>query len=127
MRSIWSCSSCAVLLLFALLGRDASASHVGRQWKDVHRIAKAQVTAHPARRDEGSCPAEHSSCAASLGGDCCPSRYACAVDSCYATTAGPTTACGKAGFFACGPVNGGGECSYRVEYCQQRLTQRGTV
>jgi hypothetical protein len=115
MRSIWSCSSCAVLLLFALLGRDASASHVARQWKDVHRIPKAQVTAHPARRDEGSCPAEHSLCAASLGGDCCPSRYACATDSCYATTAGPTTACGKVGYFACGPVNGGGECPYRVE------------
>ncbi|KAL2131784.1 hypothetical protein VTI74DRAFT_4612 [Chaetomium olivicolor] len=106
MHNTWSCSSCVIFLLFALLGREASASHVGRQWKDVHRIAKAQVTAHPLRRDEGSCPAQHTSCAASLSGGCCPSRYACATDSCYATTAGPTTACRKAGYFACAPVNG---------------------
>ncbi|AEO61983.1 hypothetical protein MYCTH_2312835 [Thermothelomyces thermophilus ATCC 42464] len=110
MRSIWACSSCAALPLVALLGWDASASHVGREWNDVHRIPKARVTAHPVRRDEGTCPAEHTSCAASLGGDCCPSRYACAVDSCYATTAGPTTACGREGYYACFPVNGQPGC-----------------
>ena len=111
MRSIWSCSPCAVLLFFALLGREASALQAGRQWKDVHRVAKAQVTAHPMRRDEGICPADHISCAASLNGGCCPPRYACSADACYATTAGPTTACGKAGFYACAPVNGEGEFS----------------
>jgi hypothetical protein len=110
MRSVWSCSSCAALLLLALFGREASGSHAAREWKEVHRIAKAQETAHPLRRDDGTCPTEHTSCAASLSGGCCPSRYACAVDSCYATTAGPTTACGKAGWFACAPVNGQGEC-----------------
>ncbi|KAH6848269.1 hypothetical protein B0I37DRAFT_160330 [Chaetomium sp. MPI-CAGE-AT-0009] len=110
MRSIWSCSSCAVVLVFALLGRDASASHVGREWKDVHRIAKAQVTAHPLRRDEGACPAQHTSCAASLNGGCCLSQYACAADSCYATTAGPTTACGTVGLYACAPINGEAGC-----------------
>ncbi|KAL2149690.1 hypothetical protein VTH82DRAFT_8342 [Thermothelomyces myriococcoides] len=31
MRSIWACSSCAALLLAALLGQNASASHVGRE------------------------------------------------------------------------------------------------
>ncbi|KAH6622763.1 hypothetical protein F5144DRAFT_656358 [Chaetomium tenue] len=107
MPSIWSCSSCAVVLVFAVLGRDASASHVGREWRDVHRIPKAQITAHLGlmRRDDGACPTEHTSCAPSLNGGCCPSRYACAVDSCYATTAGPTTACGQAGYYAC-TVNG---------------------
>ncbi|KAK4242139.1 hypothetical protein C8A03DRAFT_11631 [Achaetomium macrosporum] len=111
MRSIWSCSSCALLLLVALLGRETLASHPGKLWrKSVHQIAKAQVTAHPARRDEGTCPTEHTSCPASLNGGCCPSRYACAVDSCYATTAGPTTACERANYFACAPVNGGVGC-----------------
>jgi hypothetical protein len=111
MRSIWSCSSCAVLLLFALVGREASASHAGRQGKNVHRIPKAaQVTAAPVRRDDGTCPTDNTACPASLSGGCCPSRYACAIDSCYATTAGPTSACGKSGYFACAPTNGEGEC-----------------
>ncbi|KAK4120013.1 hypothetical protein N657DRAFT_580714 [Parathielavia appendiculata] len=110
MRSIWQCSSCTTLFVFAVLGREASGSHAARQWKDVHRIPKAQVTAHPARRQEGTCPTEHTLCAASFSGGCCPSRYACAVDSCYATTAGPATACGLAGYFACAPVNGEAGC-----------------
>ncbi|KAK4101379.1 hypothetical protein N658DRAFT_471137 [Parathielavia hyrcaniae] len=110
MRSIWRCSSCTALLVGAVLGRGASGSHAARQGKDVHSIPKAQVTAQPARRQEGTCPTEHTSCAASLSGGCCPSRYACAVDSCYATTAGPTTACGLAGYHACAPVNGEAGC-----------------
>ncbi|KAL2024297.1 hypothetical protein VTK56DRAFT_8779 [Thermocarpiscus australiensis] len=120
MRSIWSCSQCVALLLFALLGKKTVASHAGRQREDVlHRVAKARVTALPARRDEGSCPAAHSLCPASLSGDCCPAGYACAVDSCYATTAGPTTACGRSGYFACAATDGGGCCP--VGYvCQTR-------
>ncbi|KAK4135681.1 hypothetical protein BT67DRAFT_433135 [Trichocladium antarcticum] len=111
MRSVWSCSSCVALLFIALLGREATASRPGRPWKDdVHRVTKAQVTAQPAhlaRRDEGgACPAAHAPCPAALGGGCCPSRYACAADSCYATTAGPTTACGKSGYFACAATDG---------------------
>ncbi|KXX73840.1 hypothetical protein MMYC01_209992 [Madurella mycetomatis] len=102
MRSVWSCSSCVVLLLSALFGSETSASHAGRQRKDVlHKIAKAQVTAHPARRDEGTCPIGYVSCPASLSGGCCPSAYACATDSCYATTTGPTTACGLSGYYPC--------------------------
>jgi hypothetical protein len=118
MRSVWSCSSCALLLFVALLGRETSALHAAREWNDVHRIAKAQVTAHPMRRDEGTCPTDHISCAASLGGGCCPSRYACAAESCYATTAGPSTACGTTGLYACADVNGEGECS-RFGDCEQ--------
>lgn len=108
MRSVWSCSACA-LFLFSALFEQASAAHAGREWDHLHRIAKAQVTAHPVRRDEGTCPSEYTGCPATLSGGCCPSKYACATDSCYATTAGPTTACNKAGYFACAPVNGGGE------------------
>lgn len=124
MRSVWSCPSCAVLLLVSLVGREASASHAGRQGKNVHRIPKAQVTAHPLRRDEGTCATEYTLCAASLSGGCCPSRYACATDSCYATTAGPTTACGKSGYFPCAPTNGEGKCLVLGEARQNKPNQR---
>ena len=110
MRSVWSCSSCVVLLLSALFGSETAASHVGRQRKDVllDRIAKAQVTAHPARRDEGgSCSVDHVLCPASLNGGCCPSLHACATDYCYATAAAPTTACARPGYAACAAEEGG--------------------
>ena len=109
MRRVSSCSSCAVLLLSAIFGREATASHAGRRTKDlIHRLAKAQITAGPERRDDGVCPTDYSACPATLNGGCCPSAYACATDSCYATTAGTSTACGKAGFFACA-ISAGGE------------------
>jgi hypothetical protein len=110
MRSrVWSCSSCIVLLVSALLGREATASHVGRQKKDlIHRVAKAQVTPHVARRDDSTCQADYSLCPASLSGGCCPNAYECETDSCYATTAGTTSACGKAGWFWC-PASDSGE------------------
>ncbi|KAL2263534.1 hypothetical protein VTK26DRAFT_6353 [Humicola hyalothermophila] len=111
MRSVWSCSSCAMLLLFALVVTEATASHAGREREDgLHRIAKAQVTTHPLRRDEGECPADHSLCPAELNGGCCPSRYACAADSCYATTAAPVSCRGRSGFYACAASEGGGCC-----------------
>ncbi|KAK4162178.1 hypothetical protein QBC43DRAFT_79298 [Cladorrhinum sp. PSN259] len=114
MRSVFSCSSCAVLLLSGLVGQEVSASHVGREMKDVvHRIPKAQVTAGPLLRrdgDEPTCATDFHACPSSLGGNCCPSRYACAVDSCYATTAGPVTGCASAGFYPCGTAQGGGCC-----------------
>ncbi|KAK3684239.1 hypothetical protein B0T22DRAFT_347361, partial [Podospora appendiculata] len=116
MRSVWPCSPCVALLVAALFGDGATASHavLGRQRKDViHRIAKAQVTAVPLlleRRDESSCPVDYSLCPASLSGGCCPSHYACASDSCFATTAGPTTACGKPNYFNCGANDAGGCC-----------------
>ncbi|KAK3946459.1 hypothetical protein QBC46DRAFT_6014 [Diplogelasinospora grovesii] len=112
MRSrVWSCSSCIVLLVSALLGREATASHVARQKKDlIHRVAKAQVTPHVARRDDSTCQADYSLCPASLSGGCCPNAYECETDSCYATTAGTTSACGKAGWFWCPASDSGGCC-----------------
>ncbi|KAK4146425.1 uncharacterized protein C8A04DRAFT_9748 [Dichotomopilus funicola] len=116
-NSIWSCSSCAVFLLSAFLARDVSATHVGREWNHVHRIPKALVTARAVLgRDGGGqvtenvCSTEYTECPASLSGGCCPSKYACAVDSCYATTAGITTACTRANWYACAPVNGKPGC-----------------
>ncbi|KAL2265750.1 hypothetical protein VTJ83DRAFT_6850 [Remersonia thermophila] len=96
---------------------EADSEEEERRWEAeeemenlVHRIPKiAQVTPPPSlpfqrlarRDDEASCPTEHSLCPGELNGGCCPSQYACASDSCYATTAGPTTACGKSGYYAC--------------------------
>lgn len=108
----WSCWSCVGLLFLGFLG-ETTASHAGRpkrQHDSLHWVAKAQVTAHPLlkRDDGGSCPGEGQVlCPASLSGGCCPSQYQCATDSCYATTAGPTTACGLEGFFACGAGDSG--------------------
>lgn len=111
MRSVWPCTPCVVLLLSALLGSGAEAAHAGRQRRDfLHRVAKAQVTAHPLRRDTSTCATDHSLCPDSVGGGCCPSRYECATDSCYATTAGVTSACGKTGWFACPAADSGGCC-----------------
>ncbi|KAK4173574.1 hypothetical protein QBC36DRAFT_220315 [Triangularia setosa] len=124
-RSFWECTSCVVLTFPALLGQHVlvSASHVGRnplqqiqqlqqQRRDadvVHRVVKAQITPPPVarsgdvlRRQEGAtCATDYHICPPELNGGCCPDRYACALDSCYATTAGPTTACGMAGYYAC--------------------------
>lgn len=107
MRSVWSCSSCAVLLLTAVLGRGAEAAHAGPKMDLVHRVAKAQITPGPLVRKDATCPTEHTACPETLGGGCCPSRYECATDSCYATTAGITSACGKEGYFACGAADSG--------------------
>ncbi|KAK0706348.1 hypothetical protein B0T26DRAFT_448779 [Lasiosphaeria miniovina] len=112
MRRASTCAPGLVLLVSALLGGEAAASHAGRQRHDalLHRVAKAQVTAHPLRRDTSTCQADYSLCAQTLGGGCCPPRYSCATDSCYATTAGPTSACGKAGYFNCAASDSGGCC-----------------
>ncbi|KAK4186099.1 hypothetical protein QBC35DRAFT_554855 [Podospora australis] len=114
--SAWSCSPCVVLLLSAIFGQNiaVSASHAGRQHQAnrdvIHRVAKAQVTAMAVlKRQEGEgggvCATDHALCPQSLSGGCCPSRYACAADSCFATTAGPTTGCGLTGHYPCS--NGG--------------------
>ncbi|KAK5661384.1 hypothetical protein OQA88_11283 [Cercophora sp. LCS_1] len=110
MRSVWSCSTCAVLLLAAVLGRRAEAAHARPKMDLLHRVAKAQITPGPLVRKDATCPTDHSACPETLGGGCCPSRYECATDSCYATTAGITSACGKEGYFACGAADSGGCC-----------------
>ncbi|KAK4656197.1 hypothetical protein QC762_309180 [Podospora pseudocomata] len=132
-QGLWECTSGVVLTFSALLGQDVlvSASHMGRnplqqiqqlqqQRRDadvIHRVPKAQITPPPVvrgdvlRRLEGAtCATEHHMCPPEMNGGCCPDRYACAFDSCYATTAGPTTACGKANYFACADSALGGCC-----------------
>jgi hypothetical protein len=115
MPSMWSCTPCAVLLLSAVLGREVGASQVGKRHKDVeHRVEKAQahITALPAfarKREATMCASDYSLCPASLDGGCCPQRYGCATDACYATTAGTASACGKVGFYDC-PISLGAGC-----------------
>ncbi|OIW27669.1 hypothetical protein CONLIGDRAFT_443937 [Coniochaeta ligniaria NRRL 30616] len=113
MPSVWSCSPCVVLLLSAVLGREATATHVGKRHKDlVHRVEKmqAQITAYPKKRDATVCPSSYDLCPATLNGGCCPPRYGCATDACYATTAGTQSACSMAGYYNCGAAVGGGCC-----------------
>ncbi|KAK0639429.1 hypothetical protein B0T16DRAFT_243827 [Cercophora newfieldiana] len=113
-RSVWSCSSCAASLLGALfglgLGLGAEAAHAGPKRDLVHRVPKAQITPGPLlQRAASTCKTDYSLCPESVGGGCCPSQYECATDSCYATTAGVTSACGKEGWFAC-PLDSSGGC-----------------
>ena len=111
MRSVWSCRSCVAVLFSAIVGGGVQASQAGPKRDLVHRVAKAQITPPPLwRRDGAVCPADNSLCPDSLGGGCCPPRYECATDSCYATTAGITSACGKEGWFACPAADSGGCC-----------------
>ena len=118
MRRICPCPSSVVLFLSLLLGREATAAaHARKRHEDyVHRLekvqaqARAQITGRPGKREASICPADYSLCPASLNGGCCPDRYGCAVDSCYATTAGTGSACGSVGYYACGSGVGGGCC-----------------
>src|SRR4051812_8958747 len=108
MRSVWSCSTCVASLLGAVLGPGADAAHAGPKRDLVHRVPKAQITPGLLLpRAVSTCKTDYSQCPDSVGGGCCPSHYECATDSCYATTVGPTSACGKDGWFACGVENSG--------------------
>ncbi|ROW06608.1 hypothetical protein VMCG_04269 [Cytospora schulzeri] len=60
----------------------------------VHRVYKVKFTedflsedSQLKKRAKDQCPTSYSLCPSSLGGDCCPDGYACAKESCYATTA----------------------------------------
>ena len=77
----------------------------------IHRVSKTppQVTPGPRldKRALTACPASYSLCPPDLGGGCCAAGYACATESCYATTNGPVSCGGNAGYFACGADVGG--------------------
>ncbi|KAI0025304.1 hypothetical protein F4780DRAFT_426091 [Xylariomycetidae sp. FL0641] len=45
-------------------------------------------------------------CPSSEGGGCCPENFSCGTSSCYAATAGPSSACGQLGRFSC-PLSAG--------------------
>lgn len=111
MRSVWTCSTCVAALLGGLLGLGTEAANAGPKRDLVHRVPKAQITPGPLlQRAASTCKTDYSQCPDSVGGGCCPSNYECATDSCFATTVGVTSACGKEGWFACGLENSGGCC-----------------
>ncbi|KAK7947998.1 uncharacterized protein PG986_008884 [Apiospora aurea] len=97
MGRFWGCTSCIGLLAVAMLTRETAANHDARY--KIHRIEKEYAVL---RRRGDSCGAGNTACPASLGGECCPDNYACASTYCYATTAGPSTACGRVGYHNCG-------------------------
>lgn len=71
------------------------------KWDMIHEGIQGQ------KRDATECGADHRLCAASLNGGCCPNDRVCGTDSCYATSAAPASACGVAGYIACGIAQGG--------------------
>ncbi|KAI1439991.1 hypothetical protein F5Y02DRAFT_33027 [Annulohypoxylon stygium] len=76
----------------------------------IHRLEKHyELLRHP-KRDASCQQTGYSLCPASVNGGCCPEGYACAVSSCYATTGGPTSACGQDGYFNCPASAGPGGC-----------------
>ncbi|KXJ96342.1 hypothetical protein Micbo1qcDRAFT_154886 [Microdochium bolleyi] len=76
----------------------------------VHEVKKAATTQLHMRR-EATCEVQGwSLCPADVGGGCCPNGYKCDSSSCHATTAGPTTACGHAGYYNCPIEAGPGSC-----------------
>jgi hypothetical protein len=106
MRRMWTDFFCVAQVLTALAIRGADASHL-RAKETVHRVEKVLVTAQLDRRDSSSCATNNYLCPSSLNGGCCPNRYACETDSCVATTAGTTSACGRQAYHACGIEVGG--------------------
>ena len=118
-RGVWSCASCAFLLLSVAFPRDATAMFQGDGKRDfVHKVYKVKVTenyvqedAQLLKRAKDQCPTQYSLCPSSLGGDCCPNGYACAKESCYVTAAATSTCEGITGYYACPISLGGGCCS----------------
>ncbi|KAI2601716.1 hypothetical protein GGR54DRAFT_634568 [Hypoxylon sp. NC1633] len=108
MRGLWRCSSCVGLMVLAVLAAVSQAAHDNEY--QIHQLEKNHhLLRHPKR--EASCQVSgYSLCPDSAGGGCCPDNYACAASYCYATTAGPTSACGKANWYDCPLTAGAGSC-----------------
>lgn len=134
-RNVWACTPCALLLLSAVVPREAAALFQGSGARDtVHKVFKVKVTdemrawtsddedprllllLQQKRGDASACPTSYSLCAASLGGNCCPENYACSKEYCYATTAATSTMTCQdhVGYHACAAALGGGCCPQGV-------------
>ncbi|CAJ2512089.1 Uu.00g077140.m01.CDS01 [Anthostomella pinea] len=113
MRDFWNYPGCVGLMVLAILTGRA-----GANLEDEYQVLRLEknhnIFRHPKR--EASCEmTDWSFCPASVGGGCCPNNFECDVSSCYATTAGPTTACGHVGWYSCPLTAGAGTCC-RVGY-----------
>lgn len=83
-----------------------------KRFDGIHRLEKRAQITQPAvlfGRDEAPdvCGTSLTLCPSSLNGGCCPNDYACAKESCYATTKGPSTCGTKVGWHVCGAIYGG--------------------
>ncbi|KAI1769923.1 hypothetical protein F4818DRAFT_308892 [Hypoxylon cercidicola] len=114
----WGSSNRVRFLVLAVLAPVTVA--IQDEIYQIHQLVKDHnFIRHPKR--EASCQQEgYNLCPASVDGGCCPDGYACAVSSCYATTAGPTTACGRAGYYNCPITAGAGTCCPVGYICGKR-------
>ncbi|KAI1106404.1 hypothetical protein F4804DRAFT_42227 [Jackrogersella minutella] len=108
MKELWSCSTCVGFAVLAVLAPATVATHDNGY--QIHRWEKDHNILHHPKRDASCQISGYSLCPASVNGGCCPEGYACAVSSCYATTAGPTSACGTAGYYNCPLTAAPGMC-----------------
>ncbi|KAH8179027.1 hypothetical protein LIA77_00546 [Sarocladium implicatum] len=73
----------------------------------------AYITAPPAlraREENKVCGTGLRMCPSSASGGCCPDKYSCGTDSCYATSTEPSTCGTLVGWRPCANVYGGGCC-----------------
>ncbi|KAI1480831.1 hypothetical protein F4774DRAFT_418033 [Daldinia eschscholtzii] len=108
MGGLRSCVACVGLAILAVLVPTTNAVYDDRY--QMHWLEKNHnVLRHP-KRDAVCQQSGFTLCPESVNGGCCPTNYACAVSSCYAATAGPTSACGKTGYYNCPLTAGAGAC-----------------
>jgi hypothetical protein len=97
-RALGAKAVAAAILAPAVVATEFNANY------EIHTVDKAH-DGLLGRRD-GACQSGWFGCAASFDGGCCPNNYACETNYCYATTAGPSSACGKQGYYNC-PIDSG--------------------
>ncbi|KAI1456484.1 hypothetical protein F4805DRAFT_224759 [Annulohypoxylon moriforme] len=117
MRELRSCSTCLGFMVLAIVTPAAVATD--DEVYQIHKWEKNyELLRHPKR--EASCQQSgYYLCSASVNGGCCPEGYACAVSSCYATTGGPTSACGQVGYYNCPLTANPGDCCPTGYICNQ--------
>jgi hypothetical protein len=83
----------------ALKRRKLGSNH----WDEIHEAIQGQ------KRDATECPSDYQLCPKSMDGGCCPNDRSCGKSSCYLVTTATATAsaCGIAGYTACGIAEGG--------------------
>ncbi|KAI0384698.1 hypothetical protein F5Y04DRAFT_219629 [Hypomontagnella monticulosa] len=101
----WRCIG--ILVLGVLIQSTIAVNDDGYK---IHTLEKNyNLLRHP-KRDPSCQQSGYSLCPASANGGCCPDGYGCAESYCTATTAGPTSACGKLNWYACPISAGPGSC-----------------
>ncbi|KAL6864561.1 hypothetical protein J3F83DRAFT_141983 [Trichoderma novae-zelandiae] len=91
------------ILSAAIFGLTADSLAI-RRHDGIQRMAKSPQITQPAtllRRDNDDCGVNKKLCPASLGGNCCPESYDCALNSCYSTTSSTVTASASSPIYSC--------------------------